>query len=67
MFFIKKGLKKATAEDDKRFAEAMEENKVGAKDKFAMVLAGFLVIVLPCLLVLLAFAGLMMLFFGLLF
>ncbi len=64
MLFIKKGLKKASKEDDARFSEALSENKVGFKDAFAMVLSAFLVIVLPCLLVLLAFAGLILLLFG---
>ncbi len=64
MLFFKKKLRKATEEDEKRFAEAMEENKVGASDKFAMLVAAFLVIVLPCLLVLLAISALAMLLFS---
>ncbi len=47
-----KKLKKATPEDDRRLAKALTENRVGAKDVFAMLLSGFLVILLPCLLVL---------------
>ncbi len=60
--FKRNGCRKATPEDDARFAEAMEENNVGLKDKLAMVGSAFLVIVLPCLLILLAFAGLSLLF-----
>ncbi len=59
MFFFKKRLKKATKEDDEKFSETMSET--GFKDKLAMVISAILVIVLPCLLVLLAFAALIML------
>lgn len=55
--FFKKRLKKVTEEDEARFAEAMEANNVGFKDKIAMVIAAFLVIVLPCLLILLGISG----------
>ncbi len=59
-----KRLKKATAEDDERFRQTMEDNKVGFKDGFAIILSAFLVIVLPCLLVLLAFGALCLLLIG---
>lgn len=55
--FFKKRLKKATEEDEARFAQAMEDNNVGFKDKIAMVVSAFLVIVLPCLLILLGISG----------
>ncbi|MBQ3141489.1 MAG: hypothetical protein IJC25_05970 [Clostridia bacterium] len=55
--FFKKRLRKATPEDDAKLAQAMEENDVGFKDRFAMVVSAFLVIVLPCLLILLAISG----------
>ncbi len=57
MLFFKKKLKKATEEDEVRFAQAMEENDVGWKDKLAMVISAFLVIVIPCLLILLGISG----------
>ncbi len=59
--FNRKGLKKATEEDEEKLAKAFEDNDVGAKDMFAMILSAFFMIVLPCLLVLLGFAGLIML------
>jgi hypothetical protein len=64
MLFFRKRLKKATKEDEERLAQAMEENNVGFKDKIAMVISAFLVLVLPSLLVLLALAGIAMLMFG---
>ena len=66
MFFFKKRLKKATAEDDMKFREMMRENEVGKKDSIAMVLAALLVIVLPCLLVLLGISLLALFLFGVL-
>ena len=66
MFFFKKRLKKATAEDDKKFREMMQENDVGKKDSIAMVLAALLVLVLPCLLVLLGISLLALFLFGVL-
>ena len=64
MLFFRKRLRKATKEDDERFAQAFEENNVGFKDKLAMILSAFLVLVLPSLLVLLGLCGLTMLLFG---
>lgn len=64
MLFFRKKLKKATKEDEERFARAMKENNVGFKDKFAMVISALLVLVLPSLLVLLALSGFVMLLFG---
>ncbi len=57
LFFKRKKLKKATPEDEERFVQAMEENDVGFKDKFAMAIAAFGVIILPCFLILLAIGG----------
>ena len=59
-------LKKNTDEENKEFSERMEELKASPKDIFAMLLSAFLVIVLPCLLILLAFGFLAMLLFGVL-
>ncbi len=64
MLFFKKRLREVTEEDDKKLADAMNENDVGIKDKLAMIISAFFVIVLPCLLVLLALAGLGLLLFG---
>ena len=57
MFPFRKRLKKATKEQEAAFREQMQEEKVGWKDGLAMVIAGFLTIVLPCLLVLLLICG----------
>ena len=66
LFFKKKKklLRKATEEDEQSFVNAMEENDVGFKDKFAMVIAALITIVLPCLLILLAISGIALLLFG---
>ncbi len=62
--FFRKRLKKWTPEDDEKLARAMNENNVGFKDRIAMVIAAFIVIVIPCLLVLLGISGLALLLFG---
>ena len=59
-------LKKNTPKDDEALARQMEEIKSSPRDIIAMLLSAFLVIVLPCLLILLAFGFLAMLFFGIL-
>ena len=64
MFFFSKRLRKSTPEDDERLARAMEENDVGLKDKLAMIVSAFVVLVLPSLLVLLVMAGIALLIFG---
>lgn len=57
-------LKKNTEEQDQDFSDRMKELKGSPKDMIAMIVSAFVVIVLPCLLVLLAFAFLIMLLFG---
>ena len=57
-------LKKATREQEEEFRERMSDEKLTAKDRFAMVFSAFLVIVLPCLAVLLIFGLLILLLFG---
>lgn len=42
-------LKKATREQEEEFRERMSDEKLTAKDRFAMVFSAFLVIVLPAL------------------
>ena len=63
---IFKRLNKSTKEDEEQFRLMMEEEQVGWKDKFAMLIAAFFTIMLPCVGILLAFAGLMMWIIGLL-
>ena len=57
---IFKRLKKSTKEEEEQFGKMLEEEKVGCADKFAMLVAAFFTIMLPCIAVLLAFATLMM-------
>ncbi len=66
MLFLKKRLKKSTPEEDQQFRELMQENDVGFKDGMAMILSAFLVIVLPCLLILGGIAVLGLWLFGVL-
>ena len=63
---IFKRLKKSTQEEEAQFSQMFEEEKVGWKDKFAMLIAAFFTIMLPCVAVLLGFAGLIMWIIGLL-
>ncbi len=64
MFFFFKGMKKASKADAEKFAKRCRENDVGSLDALAMALAGFGVIVLPCLGVLLALSSLILLLFA---
>ena len=57
MFPFSKKLKKATREDEEAFRENLQNEKVSFKDGLAMVIAAFITIVLPCLLVLLLISG----------
>ncbi len=57
-------LKKSTPEEEAQFAEQLDESKPTAKDKFAMIFSAMLVIFVPCVLILLAFAALILLVFG---
>ncbi len=66
MLFDKRLLKKNTKEQDEAFDNMMQEEKVSLKDKLAMVIAAFGVIVLPCLLVLVGICVLVLLLFGML-
>ena len=62
---IFKRLKKSTKEEEEQFSVMLEEEEVGWKDKLAMLIAAFFTIMLPCIAVLLAFAGLIMWIIGL--
>ena len=66
MLLFKKRLKKSTPEEDEQFRELMQQNDVGFKDGMAMILSAFLVIVLPCLLILCGIAVLGLWLFGVL-
>ena len=63
---IFKRLNKSTKEEEEQFGQMLEEEKVGCADKFAMLIAAFFTIMLPCIGVLLAFATLIMWLVGLL-
>lgn len=63
---ILKRLKKSTPEEEEQFGKMLEEQKVGWKDKFAMMFSAYVVIVIPCLLVLIGMCVLMLWVFGLL-
>ena len=62
---IFKRLKKSTKEEEEQFSMMLEEEKVGWKDKLAMLIAAFFTIMLPCVAVLLGFAALIMWILGL--
>ena len=57
---IFKRLKKSTKEDEQQFRQMMEDEKVGCADKFAMLVAAFFTIMLPCIAIIVAFAALIM-------
>ncbi len=61
---IWKRIKKPSGEQEEKFKEMMTEEKVSFKEKLAMVLSGYLVILLPCLLILALFGFLMLWIFG---
>ena len=61
---IFKRLKKSTKEQEEQFGRMLEEEKVGCADKFAMLVAAFFTIMLPCIAVLVAFAALMLWLIG---
>lgn len=57
-------LHKATEEQERAFAEQLQQEHVGFRDRLAMVLSAFLTIVLPCLLVLCGLGALVLWIFG---
>lgn len=57
-------LKKPTAEQEQEFQERMSDEQVSWKDKLAMVLSAYVTILLPCVLILLAFGFLVLWIFG---
>ena len=64
MSIFSRKLKKATKEDEEAFRNMMQEENVGTKDAIAMIIAGFITIVLPCLVVLLVLGGVVYLIFS---
>ncbi len=67
MKFFRHKHKYATNKEMREFRDRMSDEKITAKDRFAMVLSAMLVIVLPCLLVLLGLGFFVLLLFGVLF
>ena len=63
---FRKHLKKSTPEQEAQFGRMLEEEHVGWKDKLAMVLSAYLVIVTPILLVLIGMCVFALWIFGLL-
>ena len=59
-----KHLKKSTPEQEEQFAEMLKEEKVGWKDRFAMVLSAYLIILIPSILILSAFGLLLIWLMG---
>lgn len=57
-------LKKASPEKEKEFQEMMASEEITLKDKFSMLLSGCLVILLPCAVILVLFALLILWIFG---
>lgn len=59
-------LKKSTPEQEEQFGKMMEEEKVGWKDKLAMLISAYFVIMLPVILFLVVFVLIVMFAWGLL-
>ena len=53
---IWKRLKKPDPNATEELAERFEEQKVGWKDRFAMIVSAYVVLLLPCLLLLVGFS-----------
>lgn len=59
-------LKKSTPEQEEEFGRMFEAEKVGWKDKLAMLISAYLVIMVPIMLFLLVFIGIALFAWGLL-
>jgi len=59
-------LKKSTPEQEEEFGKMMEQEQVGWKDKLAMLISAYLVIMLPIIVFLLVFVGICLFAWGLL-
>ena len=58
--------KKSTPEQEEQFGKMLEEEEVGWKDKLAMLISAYLVIMVPIIVFLLVFVGLALFAWGLL-
>ena len=63
---IWKRLKKISPENESDFKERMSDERLPVQDKVIMILTSFVVIVLPCALILIGMSLLMLWVFGLL-
>ncbi len=63
---IWKRLKKSSPENESDFKERMSDERLPVQDKVIMILTSFVVIVLPCALILIGMSLLMLWVFGLL-
>ena len=61
---MRRKLKRSTPEEEENFARQLEEARPTAKDRFAMVLSAFLMLFLPCALILGGLGLLMLWLFG---
>ena len=59
-------LRKSTREEEEKFEKMLEEEKVGWKDRFAMMISAYVTLVIPSILVLLLLCGTVMWLMGLL-
>lgn len=64
-FFFKRPRRKAASKEEIRaFRDQMSDKEITVKDRFAMLIAAFLVVILPCLLILILLGTLMLWLFG---
>lgn len=63
---IFKRLRKSTDKEEKEFEQMLQEEKVGWKDRLAMMLSAYVIIVIPCLLILIFLSVFTLWIFGLL-
>ena len=63
---IFKRLRKSTPEEEEQFGQMLEQEKVGWKDRLAMMLSAYVVIVIPCILVHIGLSVFTLWLFGLL-
>ncbi len=59
-----RGLHKATKKQEQEFSEQLNRERIGFRDGFAIVLAAFVTIVLPCLLILCGLSAVVLWIFG---
>ena len=59
-----RGLHKATKKQEQELSELLNRERIGFRDGFAIVLAAFVTIVLPCLLILCGLSAVVLWIFG---